>query len=348
LYNIPAAVRLSGTLHQVALQQGLQEIVRRHEALRTRFGTSAGQPVQIVALVLTVGLPMVDLRGLPEPAREEMARRLATAEARRSFDLMQGPLLRVTLLSLDEAEHSVLLTMHHIISDGWSIGVFIHELTALYQAFSEGKATPLPELAIQYPDYAQWQREWLQGDELEREVRYWREQLHAAPELLDLPTDHPRSARPSFRGALQTHLLPPALTRSLLTLSRREGVTLFMTLLGAFQALLHRYSCQREICVGTPIAGRSWLQTERLIGFFVNTLVLRTDLSGRPRWRELLRRVREVALGAYTHQDLPFEKLVEELQPGRYLSHSPLFQVMFTLQGASAAAEEVEGLSWGA
>jgi amino acid adenylation domain-containing protein len=344
-YNIAAAVRLMGSLHVAALEQSLNEIVQRHETLRTTFTTLSGEPVQVIAPVLALSLPLVDLRQLPEAQQELEVERLASEEAQRPFDPSIGPLLRATLLQLGEAEHVLLLTMHHIVSDGWSMGVLIRELAALYQAFSTGNPSPLPELPIQYADFAHWQHQWLQGEVLETQLVYWQQQLAGAPAVLELPTDRPRPAVQTFRGASQSLALSKSLSQKLKTLSQRCGVTLFMTLLAAFQTLLYRYTGQDDICVGSPIANRNRSETEGLIGFFVNTLVLRTHLAGNLSFQELLERVREVALGAYAHQDLPFEQLVEALQPERSLSHQPLFQVMFALQNAPTEALELPGLT---
>jgi amino acid adenylation domain-containing protein len=344
-YNIPAAVRLQGRLDITALEHGFREVVRRHESLRTRFGVVDGVPVQLIDEAPAFTLTVLDLSTIDESERETEARRVASDESRSPFDLSVGPLLRATVLRLSEQEHVLLCTMHHIISDGWSMGVLIRELTTLYKAYATGQQSPLPELEIQYPDFAHWQREWLQGEVLERQLTYWREQLAGAPPLLELPADYPRPAVQSFRGAHQVLTLSESLSTAVKTLTQRSGVTLFMTLLAAFQSLLSRYSGQEEIVVGTPIAGRNRTETENLIGFFINTLVLRTNLSGDPSFAELLRRVREVALGAYAHQEVPFEKLVEELQPERDMSRTPLFQVMMVLQNAPMAeTAQIEGL----
>ncbi len=345
VYNFPAAVRLKGPLNMAALKQSLDEIVKRHEALRTTFAIVDGRPVQVIAPLLSLTLPIVDLRELPEPERESEVQRLATNEARRPFDLAEGPLVRATVLRLGEAEHVGLLTMHHIVSDGWSTGILIREMAVLYDAFCSDRPASLPELPIQYADFAHWQRIWLQGEVLDTQLAYWKHQLLGAPPLLEVPTDHPRPALQTFHGAHQAILLPKALGDALKALSRQEGVTLFMTLLAAFQLLLHGYTDQDDVVVGTPTANRNRLEIEGLIGFFVNTLVLRTDFSDNPTFRNLLRRVREVCLGAYAHQDLPFERLVEELHPTRDLSRNPLFQVMFVLQNASLQPVELPGLS---
>ena len=345
VYNFPAAVRLKGPLNVKALKQSLDELVKRHEALRTTFAIVDGRPVQVIAPLLTLTLPIVDLRELPESERESEVQRLARNEAQRPFDLAEGPLVRTTVLRLGDSEHVGLLTMHHIVSDGWSTGILIREMAVLYDAFCSDRPALLPELPIQYADFAHWQRLSFAGDVLETQLAYWKQQLLGAPPLLELPTDHPRSAVQTFHGAHQSILLPKTLGDGLKALSRHEGVTLFMTLLAAFTILLHGYTNQDDVVVGTPTANRNRLEIEGLIGFFVNTLVLRTDLSDNPSFRDLLRRVREVCLGAYAHQDLPFERLVEELHPTRDLSRNPLFQVMFVLQNGSLQPVEVSGLS---
>jgi len=343
-YNSPGAFRIESSIDVALAERIVNEIVRRHEVLRTTFRSIEGQPVQVIAPVLTLPVAVVDLGNLPEPKREAEVRRLATEEAQRPFDLAQGPLLRVTLLRLGDHEHVFLVTMHHIISDGWSIGVFIREAVALYGAFSNGAPSPLPELPIQYADFAVWQREWLQGEVLEGQLGYWRQQL-ADISVRPLLTDRPRPQVQTTRGKRLSVALPETLSEALKALSRREGATLFMTLLAAFKILLHRYTSQDDLVVGTPIANRNRLEIDGLIGFFVNTLVLRTDLSGNPSFRELLRRVREVCLGAYARQDLPFERLVEELHLERDLSRNPLFQVMFVLENISLRAAELPGLT---
>ena len=345
VYNFPVAVRLKGSLNLAALEQSLNEIVRRHEALRTTFTIVDGQPSQAIAPKLSVSLLIVDLRELPDGERENEVQRLVVEEARRPFDLAQGPLLRASVLQLSDEEQVGLLTMHHIVSDGWSTGILIREMAALYPAFCSGNSSPLLELPIQYADFAYWQRKWLQGAVLQTQIDYWKRQLEGSPPLLDLPIDHPRPAVQTFRGGHQSLSLTKALGNALSALSRKEGATLFMTLLAAFKVLLRCYTSQDDLVVGTPIANRNRLETEGLIGFFVNTLVLRTDLSGNPTFRELVRRVREVCLGAYAYQDLPFEKLVEELRLERDLSRNPLFQVMFVLQNASVQTVDLPGLT---
>ena len=343
-YNIPAALRLQGELNAKALEQSLGEIIRRHEALRTTFAVVAGEPVQVINKAQPYSLPIDDLSELPEAERESKWRVLAGEEARQAFDLQSGPLLRARLLRLGAADHVLLYTMHHIISDGWSMGVLIRELTTLYEAYTKGEESSLAELSIQYADYAQWQRQWLQGEVLEQQLDYWRQQLTGAPPLLELPTDFPRPAIQSSRGAHLPLSISPELTASLTELSRQSGVTLFMTLLAAFQTLLYRYSAQQDILVSTGIANRTRAETEPLIGFFVNTVVLRTDFSDNPSFTQLLQRVREVTLGAYAHQDVPFELVVEALEPERDPRYTPVFQVMFVLQNAPRSAVTSGGL----
>ncbi len=344
-YNISRAVRLRGSLQVEALQRALDGIVARHAVLRTTFTSVDGVPVQVVGEGRPVRMALVDLEAWQEPARTvELDRRLVE-EARRPFELSRDPMLRATLCRLADTEHALVVTMHHIASDGWSLGVLFQELAVLYEAFAAGRPSPLAELQIQYTSYAVWQRQWLQGERLEAEVEYWRHRLAGAPPFLALPTDRPRPRVQSSRGARHAVLLPRPLCETLEALSRREGVTLFMTLLAGFQTLLHRHTGQDDIVVGSPIAGRTRPELEGLIGFFVNTLVLRTDLSGEPTFRTLLARGRESALEAYAHQELPFEKLVEELRPARTADRSPLVQVVFALQNAPAAPFWLPGLS---
>jgi amino acid adenylation domain-containing protein len=344
-YNQSAAVHLLGRLNLAALEQSFNEILRRHEVLRTTFTVVEGQPVQVIAPTLPLTLPVVDLQKLPEAERKGEVLRRATEEGQQSFNLSKAPLLRCTLLRLDETEYVLLFTMHHIISDAWSKGVLLRELAILYEAFSIGKPSPLPELPIQYADFAVWQQQWLQGEVLETQLTYWRQQLEGSPPLLELPTDRTRPPVQTFRGATQSFILPKALTEALKELSKQEDVTLFMTLLAAFKTLLYRYTGQNDILVGSPIANRNRSEIEGLIGFFVNTLVMRTNLGGRPSFREILSRVRNVALAAYAHQDLPFERLVNELQLERDLSHTPLFQVMFEFGNTPISALALPGLT---
>lgn len=330
-YFVSGASRLTGALDVNALERSLNAIVQRHEALRTTFTTIDGQPMQIIAPRSSLTLSVLDLSQLPADERAAETVRLRT-EASRPFNLETGPLLRTSLLRLAEDEHVLLLTMHHIVSDGWSLGVLFRELATLYEGFVAGETPNLPELPIQYADFAVWQRRWLSGEILERHTAYWKEQLSNSPPVLGLPTDLPRPAVPTIEGSSVLCEISKELTEALKDLSRQEGVSLYMTLLAAFKILLARYTGQDEVVVGTPIANRNWIEIENLIGFFVNTLVLRTDLSGNPSFRELLKRIRGVTLGAFAHQDMPFEKLVEELQPERDLTRTPFFQVMFSLQ----------------
>ncbi|MCA1615512.1 MAG: amino acid adenylation domain-containing protein [Acidobacteria bacterium] len=343
-YNVHAAVRLKGELDRPLLERCFQQIVRRHESLRTTFVREGEHPVQVIAPELPFEVPLVDLRELDGPAQQEGVRRLATEEAQRPFDLARGPLLRATLLRLGEREHMLLLTVHHIVFDGWSLGVLLRELDVLYRDFYAGQDSSLPALPIQYADFARWQREWMQGERLATQLGYWEKQL-AGSRVLQLPTDRPRPAVQTFRGARQTFVYPPALVESLKALGGREGTTLFMTLLATFQTLLHRYTNEEDIVVGSPIANRNRAEFDRLIGFFVNALALRADLSGNPTFRELLAQVRRMALEAYARQDLPFEKLVEELRPERNMTHTPLFQVWFVLQNAPLPPLELPGLT---
>jgi amino acid adenylation domain-containing protein len=351
-YNISAAVRLKGRLNTIALHQSFNEIIRRHEALRTSFAIASngakpiadGQPVQIIAPSLTLTFPVINLGNMSEIEQQTEVQRLATSKAQQSFNLAETPLLRATLLQLNDTDHVLLFTAHHIVFDGWSIGIFIRELAVIYEAFSTGKPSPLPELPIQYADFALWQRQWLLGEVLKSQIAYWQQQL-AGISPLQLPIDHPRPKSQTFRGAIESFSLSAKLTEALKALSLQEGVTLFMTLLTAFKTLLYRYSGQKDIAVGSPIANRNQTETENLIGFFVNTMVLRTDVSGNPSFRELLHRVRECTLSAYAHQDLPFEYLVEKLQPERNLNYNPIFQVMFAFQNAATEELKLPGLN---
>ncbi|BAY66402.1 amino acid adenylation [Calothrix brevissima NIES-22] len=344
-YNISGAVHLIGSLNIAALEQSINEIVRRHEILRTNFVTVEGEAVQAIAPSLSLTLSVINLQNLPEVERMAEALRLCHSAAQQPFDLAQEPLLRITLLQLGAAENVLQLTMHHIISDGWSMEILMREVAIIYSAFSQGQLSPLAELPIQYKDFAKWQQQWLQGELLETQLAYWQQQLNGHSPVLHLPTDRPRTAIQSFQGASQFFYLSPELTQALKQLSQQEDVTLFMTLLAAFKTLLYRYTFQEDILVGSPIANRHRSELEDLIGFFVNTLVLRTNLSDNPSFRELLGRVKQVALGAYSHQDLPFEYLVNKLQLERDLSHNPLFQVMFVLQNPPSQEFKLPGLS---
>ena len=331
VYSVPVGIRLRGELNRQVLIQSLNEMMRRHEVLRTHFVFKDGRPVQVIAGEVELKIKEIDLRGMAEVEHEAEALRLWREEVARPFDLGCGPLLRASLLQLAEQEYLLLAIMHHIVSDGWSTGIMIKELSQLYQAYVKGEESPLAELPVQYGDYAVWQREWLQGEVLEEQLKYWRKQL-AEMEPLDLPTDHPRPAVMNQRGVARTFTIGKQLSEQLRELSQREGVTLFMVLLAGLQVVLSKYAGQQDIAVGTVVANRNRVEVEGLIGFFVNTLVLRTEVGGNPSLKEVLRRVREVTLGAYQNQDVPFEKLVEELQPERDLSRSPLFQVMLVLQ----------------
>jgi len=343
-HTIPAALRLSGPLHVAALERALGEIVRRHESLRTTFRAVDGSPVQVIAPFRGFDLPVEELEGLDPAEREREVARRVMDDAVRPFDLEAGPLFRAHLLRLDDQEHVLLVCIHHVVSDGWSVGVLFRELSALYQAYRDGNESPLAGLPVQYADFAAWQREQLRGEALDRQLAWWRDRLAGAPALLDLPTDRPRPALRTHHGAQERIELPRELVDRLRALGRGEGATLYMVFLGAFQALLARYAGTDDVVVGSPIAGRTRREVEGLIGFFVNTLVLRTDLSGGPTFRQVLRRVREVTLGAYEHQEVPFEKLVAELHPERSLSHPPLVQVMFSLDDAVAPHPGLAGL----
>ncbi|MEH2001260.1 MAG: amino acid adenylation domain-containing protein [Nostoc sp.] len=344
-YNEQAALRLRGNLNVVALEQSLNKIIARHEALRTNFRTFNEQPIQVIAESLTLNLSVVDLTELPESEREIACQQLATAEAIRPFDLANSGLIRASVLQLTELEHVLLLTLHHIVFDAWSVGVLMRELATIYSALCNNLSPELPELQIQYADFAIWQRQWLQTEVLQRQLNYWQQLLKNAPSLLELPTDRPRPAIQTFRGARQHIKLSIELSEALANFSKQEKATLFTTLFTAFVTLLYRYTGSDDILVGTPIANRDRFETEDLIGFFVNTLVLRTDLSGNPSFKQLLSRVRQLMSQAYAHSDLPFEELVKALQPERDLSHTPLFQVMFLLQNASISQVDLTGLT---
>ncbi|MUG97805.1 amino acid adenylation domain-containing protein [Scytonema sp. UIC 10036] len=343
-YHIPEVLQLQGTLNIAVLQQSLDAIVARHESLRTNFISLDGNPVQTISEPQSVELKIIDLQNSSESNRSSAVQNLLKNEAKRPFDLTSDLMLRGCLLQLSPQEHILLLVIHHIAADAWSMGILYDELTTLYKAFLDGQPNPLPKLPIQYADYAVWQRQWLRGEVLENQINYWKQQLAGATPVLELPTDKPRPPIQAYRGAKEYFVLPQRLLSALQKLSRQEGVTLFMTLLAAFQTLLYRYTGQEDILVGSPTTNRSRAEIEGLIGFFINTLVLRTDLSGNPTFRELLQKVRKVAISANVNQDLPFEKLVEELQPERSLSYNPLFQVMFTLNTPKQSFE-LPGLS---
>jgi natural product biosynthesis luciferase-like monooxygenase protein/amino acid adenylation domain-containing protein/FkbM family methyltransferase len=352
VYHLPAAMRLRGPLDMAALRTSLGVIIARHDVLRTTFAVADGQPVQLIGPALTPPLPLLDLQALAPEQREATAQRLADLAARWPFDLSAGPLIRTVLVRLNERDHLFLITLHHAVADGWSIGVLIREISALYPALRDGQPAQLPALPLRYADYAIWQRDWLRGATLETQLAYWRTQLAGAGEqaehpILDLPLDRQRPAAQTFCGARHALAITAPLTQALRALSQQAGVTLFMTLLAAFQTLLYRYSGQDEIIVGSPVANRRYTEIEGVIGCFINMLVLRGDLAGNPTFYTLLDRVRETALGAYTHQDLPFELLVEALQPTRDLSRNPLFQVMFVMQTMPQPALKLPGLTVG-
>ncbi|HET6978724.1 MAG TPA: condensation domain-containing protein [Pyrinomonadaceae bacterium] len=342
-FNLPIALRVWGPLNTEVLQKSLSEIVRRHEVLRTSFTFIGDQPMQVINPPSEWSLPVEDLRVLPDELREAEVLRQSTDETRQPFDLGRGPLLRVRLLRTGEQEHVILFTMHHIVADAWSSGVLVDEVMALYGAYAAGRSSPLPELPIQYADFALWQREMLTGETLDGLLGYWQRQLQGVAQL-KLPSDRPRPAVTSYRGASESVFIDETLTSSLKSLGQQEGVTLFMTLLAAFQTLLYLYTKQTDIVVGTDIANRTRAETERLIGFFVNMLALRTDLSGNPTFREILKRVQQVTVDAYAHQELPFEKLVAALNLERELNRFPIFQAVFVLQNAPVRMLEISGL----
>ena len=344
LYNIPTALRLVGTLDVDALKKSLNAIVNRHEALRTNFVSEAGTPVQVIKAQATLELSVVDLSALPIEARHADTEALLLRESQKPFELANDLLLRATLFRMASQEHILFLNMHHIVSDEWSLRVFFRELSAFYSSFTAAKFSALPEMSIQYADFALWQREFLSGEFLENEIAYWKNQLGNNRSPADLPTDHSRPAVQSYKGGSKLLDLPEDAAKSIRELSRREGVTLFMTLAAAFKTLLHRYTGEEQVTIGSPISGRNKVETENLIGFFVNTLVLRTNVSGEVSFREFLGRVRETTLGAYAHQELPFEKLVEELQPERTSGQVPFIQAMFTLQNAGTEKPQLAGL----
>ncbi|HEX2252149.1 MAG TPA: condensation domain-containing protein, partial [Thermoanaerobaculia bacterium] len=345
-YNIPSAVRLEGPLDVAVLDRAIQEIVRRHETLRTRFGFEDGRPVPVVAAEHRVPLDVQDLTaGRSREQAEAEAQRLVDALARRPYDLAADDLLRVHLLKVGEADHVLLVVLHHIVSDTWTTGVFLREVAALYAAFVQGQPSPLGEPSLQYTDYAAWQRRLIREEGLDVEVAYWKQRLSDTPPLLELPTDRPRPPVQSFRGGREMLLLPKSLVGALKELGGSEDASLFMVLLAGYQTLLHRYTGQTDIPVGSPIANRDRVELEGMIGLFVNTLVLRSDLSGAPTFRDLLRQVRETSLGAFAHKELPFEKLVEELDLDRDMGRNPLFQVLFAFQNVPLPALEAQGLT---
>jgi amino acid adenylation domain-containing protein len=345
-YNLPCVLRLEGPLNRAALEQTIHQVVQRHETLRTTFQVRESRPVQVIAPTLAIPLEEIDLQQIPEAEREQRAKAQLAAEVARPFDLAQGPLLRAKLLVLAEDQHMLLLLMHHIISDGWSIEVLMREISTLYGTLCAGQPSPLPELPIQYADYALWQRERLQGETLDKLLAYWKGRLAGAPAVLELPTDHPRPNVQSFQGGQISFKLAPALAKSVRALGQQEQTSIFMTLLAAFQALLARYTGREDIVVGSSITNRNRPETEGLIGYLVNMLVLRGDLAGNPSFRDLLRRVRTTTLDAFSNQELPLNHLVEALQPERSLSYNPLFQVVFALENAIPPSVESGGVVW--
>jgi amino acid adenylation domain-containing protein/non-ribosomal peptide synthase protein (TIGR01720 family) len=343
-YNLPAGFRLQGKLDVEVLTDALNQVIARHEALRTVFQEADGQPRQVVLSSVTVDIPVVDLRDVPTEEQPAELTKLTEAEAQGIFDLTRGPLVRARVWRIGEEEYVLLMTLHHIVSDGWAMDILIRELVMYYQAGISGERTALPPLPIQYADYAVWQRDWMQGAVLETQLAYWKGRLEDAPAALELPTDRPRPIVQTYRGACCEFAVPDELFKQVMSFSRRHSLTLYMTLLAAFTALLHHYSGRTSILVGSPVANRLRVEVEEIIGLFVNTLVLRTDIPDNPRWIDLLERVRNEVLGAQAHQDLPFEHLVEALKPERNLSHSPLFQVMFTLQTPAEQSMSTPGL----
>ncbi|MGZ4954748.1 MAG: amino acid adenylation domain-containing protein, partial [Methylobacter sp.] len=343
-YNMPAALQLKGTLCLAALEQALDEIVRRHEVLRTVFVQEGKQIRQKMTPVLNLACPVAELNDLPDELRQQETQRLHQQELHKPFDLAQGPLLRVNLIQQAADRYLLLFTLHHIISDGWSIGILIREFSELYRAFIDGRPSPLSELPIQYADFAYWQKQWLQSAAYEKQLAYWQRQLQGAPDTLALPTDRSRPAQPSHRGANYHFSVPDTLSAQLNSLSRRHGVSVFTTLLSAFNVLLYRYTAQHDICIGTPVANRNRQELEGLIGFFVNTLVLRSDLSGNPAFSGLLKQTGNRVLEAQANQDLPFDKLVEAVSGVRDLNQTPLFQVLFVMQNTPSETFSLPGL----
>ena len=345
IYNNHQAVYLKGSLDLSALEKTLSEIIRRHESLRTRFASLDGQPVQVIQDARPITLEPISLLHLPESDRLRFATELANQEATEPFVLEQGGLMRVKLVKLAPQEHVVMMTMHHIISDDWSMAILVKEVAELYDSYSRGQESQLEELDIQYADFAVWQRTWLSGDVLEKQLQYWRKQLGGNLKPLNLPTDRPRTALLTFHGARQSITLPGPLCAELKSFSNREGATLFMTMLAAFKVLLYSYTSQEDIVIGCPISGRTRTETEGLIGYFINALALRTDLSGNPTFLTLLARVKEITLDAYANQDVPLEMLLEKLPLERYPNRMPVFQVIFNFQNKAMPALELGGMT---
>jgi non-ribosomal peptide synthetase component F/acyl carrier protein len=344
-YHFQATLRFTGPLDVPLLERSLGELVRRHEILRTTFPAVDDRPAQFIHQPFQVRLPLIDLQSFPEERREDEARRRVQEEVRRPFDLTRLPLVRWTLLRLSAEEHLLLQMEHHLIHDGWSFRLFVRELLELYQAFSAGRPSPLPPLPVQFADLAVYQRQWMRGEEAARQLAYWKRKLGGTLPVLALPTDRPRPAVQTYRGAAPRMELPLPLCRSVRALSREENATLFMTMLSAYALLLHRYSGQDELCVGSGVANRRWQESEGVMGMLVNNVVLRLDLSGDPSFRAVLGRVREVAVEAYAHEDTPFDQVVRALQPARDPSRNPLFQVMFSFHDAPFPDVELPGLT---
>ena len=343
--NLLNVIRLGGELDIPMFEKALSETVKRHEILRTTFEMAEGIPAQIVSPPQPFSLPLADLSLLPQEASVSEVERVARREGLKPFDLSKGPLMRGALIRLGAEDHVVMLSMHHIVSDGWSMNLLVSEVSRMYGAYRRGEEAEIEELAIQYGDYAEWQQEWLGGEGYEEQMKYWKEKLAGAPALLDLPTDFARPSERTARGATRLLVLPEALIGGLKELAQREGVTLFMLLLAVFDLLLHRYTGQTDIVIGTPVAGRNRIETEKLIGFFLNALILRTDVSGNPSFRELLQKVRRVTIEAFANQDVPFEKIVEELKPERSSAYSPLYQVLFSLNNVTQSSLQLESLT---
>ena len=344
-YNIPAALELKGKLNLNILKKSLNEIIRRHEILRTVFIVIKGDAKQKIISDVTLDMPLIDVQNLSKREQEKEIKTNIKYQALQPFNLEKTPLLRSVIFQRDKEDYVLLFTVHHIIADYWSMRVLIQELALIYQAFSQQKPSPLPSLPIQYADFAVWQRKWLQGKEKSEQLEYWSKKLENHPPILQLTTDFPRPAIQSFRGTTEEFFLSPEVSDSLKTLSRQAGTTLFMTLLAAFKILLYRYTGQNDISVGSTVANRNRTEIENLIGLFVNNLVFRTQIKSHISFRDFLSEVKEVALGAYAHQDLPFEYLVEILQPERNLSHKPLFQVMFILHNTPSQKVNLPGLT---
>jgi amino acid adenylation domain-containing protein len=343
-YNYAMAMRLTGMLQVDSLQNALNEIIRRHEILRTTYVQQNDSPVQVISPELKIDLPAVDLTAIPAEFREQEARQIATVQSGHIFDLRTGPLIRASLLKLANEDHVLLLNIHHIATDGWSVWQLAKELAPIYDAFCQNNRSPLPDLPVQYADFAVWQRTWLQGDTLERQLEYWKQQMRGAPATLDLPTDRPRPPVQGFRGAAHEFRLPAEITARFAYITQSLGVTPFMTLLAAFQVLMYRYSGQEDVVIGSVIANRNRAETEGMMGFFANTVPLRVTLNGDPSFRELLLRVKEAALGAYANQDVPFEHLVSALNPERSLSYNPMVQVLFSLQNLAEREFKLAGV----